>query len=33
MSKNSARKNYFSLLEWLKVRGYQTKPKITVYKN
>lgn len=31
MSKNSAKSNYSNLMEWLRVRGIQVKPKITIY--
>lgn len=32
MSKNSVKSNYTNLQEWLKVRGTQRKPIVTVYK-
>jgi len=32
MSKNSSKSNYSNLMEWLRVRTMQVKPKITTYK-
>lgn len=32
MSKNSAKSNYENLMQWLKTRSFQIKPKVTTYK-
>lgn len=32
MSKNSAKSNYQNVIEWMRVRNMQVKPKVTTYK-